>query len=62
MSSWEAICASLSRERRECPDNSQCRGSPVLMQCMLQMGKGKLRPAPLPVAPALSQVEQVDIG
>lgn len=58
----ESICARHSRKRGEGLDNSQCHGSPVLMQCMLQMGKGKLRPAPLPVAPALSQVEQGDMG
>lgn len=56
------ICARHSREREEGLDNSQCHGSPVLMQSMLQMGKGKLRPAPLPVAPAVSQVQQGHIG
>lgn len=58
----KTTCASHSREREEALDNSQCHGSPVLMQCVLQMGKGKLRPAPLPVAPTLSQVEQGDMG
>lgn len=44
-------------------NNSQSHGCPVLMQCMLQMGKGKFTAtAPLPVAPTLSQVEQGDRG
>lgn len=57
----KAICASNSREREEGLDNSQC--SWVSCSPAMQMGKGKFTAtAPLPVAPALSQVEQGDMG